>query len=189
MSIAIFSMMLFTPTDYVVWSLDLNFGGQNGLSFKMDEIPSIGSQGPPGPRGPPGPQGPPGATGEPGPAGPQGEKGETGPTGPMGPAGPQGPPGPARGGIQTGTLIVKVDVHYPAANEINASDVHIVVNGNNPIPSEFQGSETGTNVTIEEGDYSVTPIPPQGTGEQTSEFQCQGTMFSGQTKQCTVLIF
>lgn len=176
---SLFSMLLITPINHDAWSLNLNFGGQNGLSFEMDELPSINS---PGPMGPPGPAGPQGPQGETGPIGPQG------PAGPQGPMGPQGPPGPA-GGIQTGTLIVKVDVHYPAANEINASDVHIVVNGNNPLPSEFQGSETGTNVTIEEGDYSVTPIPPQGTGQQTSQIQCQDTMFSGQTKECNVLIF
>ncbi|MDN5867542.1 MAG: collagen-like protein [Candidatus Nitrosocosmicus sp.] len=167
-AISIFSMILLTPIDQNVWSLELNLGGQKGLNFEMDDFSSISSQGPQGP------------------AGPQGEKGDKGDTGPQGIQGPQGPSG---GGIQTGTLIVKVQVHSSIADEVNASDIHIVVNGNNPIPSEFQGSEIGTNVTIEEGDYYVTPIPPRGTAEHTSMFQCQDTMFSGQTKDCTVLIF
>jgi hypothetical protein len=174
LAISIVSISIFTSNNSKVWSLNLNLGGQNGLTFEMDDLPSFNSQGPPGPAGP---------------QGPQGETGATGPQGPAGPQGPPGPQGPIGNGIQTGTLIVKVQVHSSIANEVNASDILIVVNGNNPIPSEFQGSELGTNVTIEDGDYSVTPIPPQGTGEQTSTHQCHDTMFSGQTKNCTVLIF
>jgi hypothetical protein len=65
------------------------------------------------------------------------------------------------------------------------SDFNIGVNGNNPSPSSFPGSSSGTTVTIGEGEYIV------GEGfsvDYSASFSsdCFGTISAGQTKTCTI---
>jgi hypothetical protein len=45
---------------------------------------------------------------------------------------------------------------FPELSFPDPSDYPITVAGNNPDPSDFQGSSTGTDVTIEPGAYTVT---------------------------------
>ncbi len=45
---------------------------------------------------------------------------------------------------------------FPELSFPDPSDYTITVAGNNPDPSDFQGSSTGTDVTIEPGAYTVT---------------------------------
>jgi len=89
----------------------------------------------------PGPQGPQGPQGEPGPQGPKGDTGDTG---------PQGPPGPAAEPSSFGNLIVIAEVIYPEGYTAihDSSDFGVSVSGQyfDAIPSQFAGSETGTNV-------------------------------------------
>jgi hypothetical protein len=58
--------------------------------------------------------------------------------------------------IPKGHLMVIKHIINDNGGIANASDFTMYVNGNNPIPYSFQGSENGTNVTIYEGYYSVS---------------------------------
>jgi len=62
----------------------------------------------------------------------------------------------------------------------------LTVTGNNPTPSTFSGSESGTTVTLGGGTYSVVET---GTGNgYTISYSpdCSGTINPGETKTCTV---
>jgi|GEM_PF-3173162 hypothetical protein len=59
------------------------------------------------------------------------------------------------------------------------------VNGNLPSNSVFQGSSTGTTVSIKQGPYSITETPISGY-EQTSSVNCAGTISIGQNITCTI---
>lgn len=67
----------------------------------------------------------------------------------------------------------------------NASDFGININGNNPIPSSFPGSETGTNVTIYPGWYDVYEYGLPGY-KSTSSIECNGIINLGENKTCTI---
>jgi hypothetical protein len=69
------------------------------------------------------------------------------------------------------TLIVIKNVTFQQSNsstpvsaadrsEIIANDFIMHVNGNNPSPFDFAGSESGTNVSISQGPYAVTETKP-----------------------------
>ena len=77
-----------------------------------------------------------------------------------------------------------------------ASDIPIVINGNNQTPDSFQGSETGTNVKLGFGNYEVgygnpdkknpaLPIPYLMFDRSDS---CYGVMYPYETKTCTVTL-
>jgi hypothetical protein len=72
---------------------------------------------------------------------------------------------------RTSTLIVMKNVTYPPINEtelttielrsfFTANDFIIHVNGNNPSPFDFPGSESGTSVSIGSRPYAVTETKP-----------------------------
>jgi hypothetical protein len=66
----------------------------------------------------------------------------------------------------------------------------IRVTGNNPDPSSFPGSGTGTTVTLGPGSYSVTEDPfqtfPPLTLTPTFSPECSGNIAAGETKNCVV---
>ncbi len=67
----------------------------------------------------------------------------------------------------------------------NASDFTMFVYGNNPSPSSFPGSETGTDVKIGGGFYNVD----ESFNPQYSRFfsgDCYGYIYSGETRTCTI---
>jgi hypothetical protein len=95
---------------------------------------------------------------------------------------------------RTATLIVIKNNTFMKGNEsvpinnmdrsfITANDFIIHVNGNNPSPFEFAGSESGTNVSIAKGPYAVTETKPQISILGTSVI-----ISSNYSKDCTEII-
>ncbi|MDO9302490.1 MAG: hypothetical protein Q7T89_13980, partial [Anaerolineales bacterium] len=66
-----------------------------------------------------------------------------------------------------------------------ASDWKLDSGGNNDSPDDFTGSETGTTVTLDAGNYNVTESGPVGYAELYSA-DCAGTIAVGETRTCTV---
>jgi len=96
------------------------------------------------------------------------------------------------------TLIVFKNVTFQQSNnpipvsaadrfEIIANDFIIHVNGNNPSPFDFSGSESGTSVSIAPGPYAVTETKPT-TNFFSAIFSkdCNGEINDGDTKTCMV---
>ena len=86
-----------------------------------------------------------------------------------------------------GTLIVAKNVINLNNTKNNAkpSDFTITVHGNNPSPSFFKGSSTGTAVKLQMGMYSVTEQGPSGYNS-TRSGDCSGGMMSVETKTCKI---
>jgi hypothetical protein len=87
----------------------------------------------------------------------------------------------------TATLTVIKNV---IARNFKASDFQISINGNNPNPASFPGSETGTNVTLGSGAYNVTetqlnPDPNHIFNTDLSR-DCNGSIQPNQHKTCTI---
>jgi Prealbumin-like fold domain len=85
-----------------------------------------------------------------------------------------------------GTLIVTKDViNRSGGNNKNPSDFTITVHGNNPSPSSFPGSPSGTAVKLQMGMYSITETGPSGYNS-TLTGDCSGGMMSVETKKCNI---
>jgi hypothetical protein len=91
--------------------------------------------------------------------------------------------------------------------QIQPSNFTIVIDGNNPIPDEFSGESTGTNVELEPGPYNVTeqaldPNTPQVCANMAFEAgsdlgnnqvictnfseDCSGDISAGESLSCTI---
>jgi hypothetical protein len=84
-----------------------------------------------------------------------------------------------------GTLVVTEKVVNEGAGNNKPSDFTITVHGNNPSPSSFPGSPSGTAVKLQMGMYSVTQTGPSGYNSTLSG-DCSGGMMSVETKNCTI---
>jgi len=78
-------------------------------------------------------------------------------------------------------------------DEVGPEDFEITVTGNNPNPSQFPGSETGTVVTLGAGSYTVseslvgaTEATFSGDCTQTGPLEAEGTISDGETQTCTI---
>src|SRR5918996_1019682 len=94
---------------------------------------------------------------------------------------------------QLGTLVVMKQVINEGGGDKKPSDFTITVSGNNPTPSSFAGSSSGTTVTVNEGSYNVKEegpytspdyVPGRYTPSYSSE--CAGTIQAGKTVSCTI---
>src|SRR5918994_2759781 len=93
-----------------------------------------------------------------------------------------------------GTLVVMKQVVNEGGGDKKPSDFTITVNGNNPTPSSFAGSSSGTTITVNEGSYNVKEeegpyispdyVPGRYTPSYSSE--CTGTIQAGETVSCTI---
>jgi uncharacterized repeat protein (TIGR01451 family) len=83
-------------------------------------------------------------------------------------------------------LIVIKKVENIHGGTAKPSDFTINVSGNNPVPASFQGSESGTEVLLDAGNYSVSEVLRSGY-TPTFSSDCSGTISSGQTKTCTII--
>ena len=93
---------------------------------------------------------------------------------------------PSSNNQKNGTLIVTKDViNQSGGNNKNPSDFTITVHGNNPSPSSFPGSSSGTTVKLQMGMYSVTETGPSGYNS-TLTGDCSGGMMSVETKKCNI---
>jgi hypothetical protein len=72
-----------------------------------------------------------------------------------------------------GTLIVTKKVVNEGGGNNKPSDFMITVHGNNPSPSSFPGSSSGTAVKLQMGMYSVTETRPSGYNSTLSG-DCSG---------------
>jgi YVTN family beta-propeller protein len=82
-------------------------------------------------------------------------------------------------------LIVTKQVINDGGGEAEPSDFTITVDGNNPNPSSFDGSSSGTSVSLEPGSYSITESSlPEYTSSKSGD--CAGSLSTGETKQCTI---
>ncbi len=70
----------------------------------------------------------------------------------------------------------------------DSSDFGVSVSGQffDAMPSNFGGSETGTNVKVGIGEYSVTESPPDPHFDVSYSSDCTGTMRQGEIKVCTI---
>jgi hypothetical protein len=84
-----------------------------------------------------------------------------------------------------GTLVVTEKVVNEGVGNKKPSDFIITVHGNNPSPSSFPGSSSGTAVKLQMGMYSVTEAGPPGYNS-TILGDCSGGMMSVETKNCTI---
>jgi hypothetical protein len=67
-----------------------------------------------------------------------------------------------------------------------ASDFTMNVTGTNVSDSSFAGSETGVDITLDPGSFSVSETGPSGYSESDSA-GCTGTIAAGETKTCTIV--
>lgn len=122
----------------------------------------------------------------------QGYRGPPGPQGPSGPQGEQGPPGP-KGDSEVspfGNLRVISRVIYPIGYQpiYDSADFAETVSGQyyDADPSNFVGSDIGTNVKVGIGEYMVTENTPDPQFDVFYSSDCSGTMRQGETKECTI---
>ncbi|HEX5978075.1 MAG TPA: hypothetical protein VFY68_12405, partial [Nitrososphaeraceae archaeon] len=87
---------------------------------------------------------------------------------------------------QLGTLVVTKKVVNEGGSDKKPSDFTITVSGNNPTPSSFAGSSSGTTITLNPGRYSVTENLLSGyTSSMIGD--CSGTIDNaGETHECTI---
>jgi YVTN family beta-propeller protein len=85
----------------------------------------------------------------------------------------------------TGKIIVTKKVINEGGGNKNPSDFTITVNGNNPSPSSFAGSSSGTTVNLKAGSYSVIETGPPGYTADYSD-GCIGSMKAGAMNKCTI---
>jgi YVTN family beta-propeller protein len=87
--------------------------------------------------------------------------------------------------VTTAKIIVTKKVINEGGGDKKPSDFTITVDGNNPSPSSFDGSSSGTSVTLEPGSYSVSENRlPEYTSSKSGD--CAGSLSIGETKQCTI---
>jgi hypothetical protein len=87
---------------------------------------------------------------------------------------------------QPATLIVIKHVNNDNGRTKTASEFTMQVSGSNVLPSaSFAGSESGTTVTLDAGDYSVDEAATQGYVKSIGE-NCSGKIKNGETVTCTI---
>ena len=88
---------------------------------------------------------------------------------------------------QVGTLVVTKQVINDGGGTKSPSDFIITINGNNPTPSSFRGSSSGTTVELSKGKYEVTESGSIANYNSTLSNECSGTINVGETKKCTII--
>ena len=88
---------------------------------------------------------------------------------------------------QVGTLVVTKQVINDGGGTKSPSDFIITINGNNPTPSSFRGSSSGTTVELSKGKYEVTESGSTANYNSTLSNECSGTINVGETKECTII--
>jgi len=85
----------------------------------------------------------------------------------------------------TGTLIVKKHLINDNEGSKQASDFTIHVTGNDPSAATFTGDESGTEVKLKAGVYSVSESGPVGYQSSMTN-DCNGNLNPGNTITCTI---
>ena len=95
-------------------------------------------------------------------------------------------PTPPPGSLTFLSVVKKVINSKGGSDTKKPSDFTITVTGNNPSPSTFSGSSSGTSVTLKSGSYKVTEdnsIPGYTTSYSSG---CSGTAKGGVPIKCTI---
>lgn len=87
-----------------------------------------------------------------------------------------------------GTLIVTTKVINEGGGTKKPSDFIMNIHANDPVPSSFPGSSSGTRVQLHMGMFSVTEKGPPDYNS-TSSGDCSGGMMTVETKNCTITNF
>lgn len=87
-------------------------------------------------------------------------------------------------GGDLGILVVTVNVANKTGHLV-PSDFKVLVHGNNPMPSSFNGNKSGTIVKLHMGMCSITAIGPAGY-EPAFSGDCSGGMMSIEIKKCMI---
>lgn len=87
----------------------------------------------------------------------------------------------------TGLLNVYVQVINQSGYSYTPGNFTVSVSGQNPSPSTFQGSQSGTLVSLNPGSYSVTLTNVQNFNPSYS-VGCNGTIAAAETKTCVVTL-
>ena len=87
---------------------------------------------------------------------------------------------------QVGTLLVTKRVVNEGGGEAEPSDFTITVEGNNPTPSSFDGSSSGTTIQLFRGNYKVTESGPTTNYDSTLSKECSGNIREGERRECTI---
>jgi hypothetical protein len=87
----------------------------------------------------------------------------------------------------TGLLNVYVQVINQTGSSWTPSHFNVSVSGENPSPSNFRGSNQGTLVTLEPGDYSVT-VTNAANFNPSYSVGCDSEIDEGETQTCVVTI-
>ncbi len=82
-------------------------------------------------------------------------------------------------------LVVTKHVINDNSGTKTAADFTMTVSGNSQVVPNFAGNELGTNVGLNEGNYSVDELADSGYAKSFSG-DCSGTISIGQTKYCTI---
>jgi hypothetical protein len=89
----------------------------------------------------------------------------------------------------TGTLLVTVNVNNDQGTQVKASDYNFAVNGINPFPQTFPGTETLSSIILGQGSYSIRiEAAPKVIYILNSDSDCSGTISNGQIKKCVLNI-
>ncbi|HMF82949.1 MAG TPA: hypothetical protein VKI01_06715, partial [Acidimicrobiia bacterium] len=87
--------------------------------------------------------------------------------------------------INTATLTVIKHVVNDNGGTAQASDFTMSVTGTNPNPASFSGTESGTDVVLQPGSYSVSESGPPGYARSSSS-ACSGSIAAGGHATCTI---
>ncbi len=85
-----------------------------------------------------------------------------------------------------GLLTVYVQVLNPQGASFSASNFSVAVSGNTPSIGSFAGSLQGTQVSLNQGDYSVTVLGNPYGFTPSYSIGCQNTMLAGGSQLCVV---
>ena len=86
----------------------------------------------------------------------------------------------------TANLVVTKNVINNGIGNKKPSDFTITVTGNDPSPSSFSGSSSGTSVTLKPGNYKVTETNRPSGYSTIYSSDCSDRLDPGQTKYCTI---
>lgn len=96
---------------------------------------------------------------------------------------------PSLASAQTATTTGLLNVYVQVLNQTGSSYVPanftVTVTGQNPSPSSFQGSLSGTLVSLAAGSYNAT-VPNQYGFTASYSQGCQNTIVAGQTQTCLI---
>jgi hypothetical protein len=93
--------------------------------------------------------------------------------------------GTSNNASQVGTLLVTKRIVNEGGGEAEPSDFTITVDGNNPTPSSFDGSSSGTTIQLFRGKYKVTESGPTNYNSTLSK-ECSGNIREGERKECNI---